>query len=1611
MAISFKNTKFPLFLLFLLMVYQPFVYAETVQVQGNQDPSGNQWVDTGVTVTANQPITITATGRVSYGMEGTLGFSPYTDADGNRYSDLTSTEQIDPKPGDNTILPTSPVGALIGVILNNGVYSSPFPLGTEVTFTPSVSGQLLLAYNDVPGSYSNNTGSYTVMIEPVGNSESDTVSPTISTMSPANGGIEVSTTRDILITFDENIKSGANYPNIGLTHQDGQVVPITKSINGNVLNLNPDESLQNNTRYILSIPQGAVQDLAGNPFTPAGERQISYFTTNSGTEFIELMPYRIIVVGWSDIYYDTFYYHGEIDKSVHLLGGTLKVEEGDLHIHGDLKIMNGTLDLQGHTLTVDGDLIQSGGTVNVNNGTLIVKGSYLIQSQDLTSYSTGTVLMSKPQDHILVQGNFVMDSSNDHRGSFNEGILEIKGDFRQKSSYDYWATAYNFGTGGNHKVMLSGEGIQNVYFEDPGSSHFNFLQITNSLPGGIVFHNEMNATELVPWDGELFIKARAVSQYTSTTLKGNLTVEPVNGYVRLEGQTLDLQGHQLTIKGDLIHSGGYLNIRGGTLSVKGSYLIQSADLTTYSSGSLIMTTENDMVKVDGNFVQDSSNDHRGSQTDGTLEVKGNFRQKSTYDYWATAYNFSTSGKHKVILSGTVQQEVNFEDPRESFFTILHITNNAEEGVVFTTPIGVDTLYSHGIKLTGFTPIGRTWTLTDNEVIPGDLNLYANVDLNGKTLTIEGDIIHSAGNMYVHGGELIVKGDYRIQTPVEEGYTYSTGTLQMLQVEDQVLVEGNFVMDSSNDHRGSLNDGVLEVKGDFSQKSTYDYWATAYNFSTSNAQKVLLSGTDEQRISFEDPSASFFTILEIKNQSDQGIVFTTPIGVDYLYSHGKKLTGFTPIERTWTLTDNETIPGDMNLYANVNLNGKTLTIEGDIIHSAGVLHINGGKLIVKGNYWIQTPTETGYTYSTGSLQMTNPNDYVQVEGSFLMDSSNDHRGSLTDGTLEVQGDFTQKSTYDYWATAYNFSTSGKYKVLLSGASKQTIYFENPAESFFTILDIMNTADEGVYFATPIGVDELYSHGKKLTGFTPVARTWKLTSNEVIPGNLTLSTNLDLNGYTLTIEGDLIQTTGLLLVHGGNLVVKGNYLIQTPTENSYIYSAGTLQMTDPNDTVQVSGNFVMDSSNDHRGSLTEGTLEVHGDFIQKSTYDYWATAYNFSTSGKFKVVLNGLQGQTVSFEDPIESYFTVLEITNTSEEGVIFSTPIGVDELYSHGKRLNGFTPVGRTWKLMGDEVILGDLRLSTNLDLNGNTLTIEDNLTHTTGLLHVNGGKLIVRGNYLIETPKEGGMTYSTGILQMTNADDYVEVQGDYVMDSSNDHRGYLTEGTLEVWGDFTQRSTYDYWATAYNFSASNQHKVLLAGLDQQTVSFEDPDNSFFSILEIANYYEGRVIFATHVNYSQLLKQEASSLAVTETNPTHMTERASINSSITIRFDRMIEKDADFDSISVKDFNGSAVEVTKTISSDTLSLQPNNALNYGTSYTVMIPIHAVKDAMGNTIAEEYSFQFATERASSRHDKNHDGIVDLFDWIKSIKMEPDAVQEIEEHYGEQVEDTEEIVTETE
>ena len=625
------------------------------------------------------------------------------------------------------------------------------------------------------------------------------------------------------------------------------------------------------------------------------------------------------------------------------------------------------------------------------------------------------------------------------------------------------------------------------------------------------------------------------------------------------------------------------------------------------------------------------------------------------------------------------------------------------------------------------------------------------------------------------------------------------------------------------------------------------------------------------------------------------------------------------KKDFKLTSDLETYGDVVLESGMlDLNGHKLDIKGSFTQPGGTLTVNGGTLEVDGDYRIQTanPVDGSYGESSGVLEMTNSADHVLVKGNFVTQSTQGHGGCLTNGTMELKGDFGQMNGIEW-----NFDASGNHKVIFNGDGNQTVSFATPY-SYFANVDFKCGS---IHLATPVYLGkehkmdfdlEVYPekgvslsnntwnlnghtltiHGKdgvyessggdinSASGKLIIDQNLVLKGNSITGGNITVNGNvklqtysnndgIDLQGNKMEVKGHLIQESGHMTVDGGTLEVDGDYRIQTanPVDGSYGESSGVLEMTNSADHVLVKGNFVTQSTQGHGGCLTNGTMELKGDFGQMNGIEW-----NFDASGNHKVIFNGDGNQTVSFATPY-SYFANVDFKCGSihlatpvylgkehkmdfdlevypEKGVSLSnntwnlnghtlTIHGKDGVYeSSGGDINsasGKLIIDQDLVLKGNSITGGNITVNGNvklqtysINLQGNKMEVKGHLIQESGYMAVDGGTLEVDGDYRIQTQNpDGSYGESSGVLEMTNSADYVLVKGNFVTQSTKDHgwnNAYLTNGTMELKGDFSQMN-----GNSYNFRASGNHKVILSSKEGQSAVFAT-EGSRFNILEIAN---------------------------------------------------------------------------------------------------------------------------------------------------------------------------------
>lgn len=976
---------------------------------------------------------------------------------------------------------------------------------------------------------------------------------------------------------------------------------------------------------------------------------------------------------------------------------------------------------------------------------------------------------------------------------------------------------------------------------EAGESYHYYLVVTNET-GEEVYHSD---------DVELTIP-EVLTIEKDFTLTEDMTVYSVT----VTGGTVNLNGHTLQVCKDYSQSAGKLKFSQGLL-----YCYENFRL----SGGVDVSMEhpNDYLYVGKTVFWDA--DGYSSLTDGTIEAAGNF-------YVYSRARFCASGSHKTIFSGTRKQVISIG--QKNNFNIVELTNRSEKGVRSAYNINYNTLIRNGHDIyIGDSEPAYGFTLTEDTELYGDFYMTADtMDLNGYTLTINGDLIQAGGFMKINGGRLIVNGDYRLETRklTADGYQYgdSNATLLMQNEADYIRVVGNLTDSSTIDHTGKLTEGTMEVLGDVTVNGAKSYMP-------GDEHILILSGNGAQTITMpvengtKPESCAHLSNVEIQNESKDGVTFAgDPYvsgcmadnhnqinGVISVGDHTQFIEGyFGGSIKTISTTEWEedlTIGGDLVVDASLSVASHVIVmgdVEGGNKNGGKSLTLSQGSLEVYGNMNLGD--------SGTLLNMTHETDECYVHGDLTYKPYWCEEPVLTAGVIRVEGDLTLGD---------QVRAADTHRIILCGESLQTLCIAEQAH--LAIVELQNYSQQGVFSETMFAAERVETNDCILT-YREISTPKEEEKNEadvILTEDMEWSEDyylregtLDLNGHTLTIHGNLIQSAGMMYVHGGTLCIDGDYRIQTEKEDgSYGAGSGVLRMTEETDHVQVKGDFITESDQDHRGYLTAGTLELWGDL----TVCGEESMINFCATGNHKILLTGDQDQRISFTNTYVYWDLCTRINDIEADksagAVVFEgDPYVAHHITDPGKVMKGDLYVGpdtvfEDGYFGGNVTLREDTVWDQDLTIEGNVnnichlqiaahIVIKGGFQHEVdvggmgGLVEMMHGSLEVYGDMVI-----GYNWYNNG-LHMEHEDDEIRVYGTCCFCTANDVR--ISAGTLWIAGDFM---------AYYPFQTGENHTTIFGGDQKQTVAL--CDELCLGKVELRNYSTEGVDIAGTFDYKSLIR--------------------------------------------------------------------------------------------------------------------------------------------------------------
>lgn len=760
------------------------------------------------------------------------------------------------------------------------------------------------------------------------------------------------------------------------------------------------------------------------------------------------------------------------------LNGFMLGSDADLNLQlpEDGLYISNILDLNGYDLTIRNNLNVMRGGIILNGATLEITGDFSLGTKeqlDAGNPSAAYIQMKQEADTLIVGGDFITcssreaDSGSSGKTILTNGTMRLKGSLYQygdskEGAFPDKACEENFVSQDNHKIVFCGTDWQNIYFQS-SSSEFYLVKFENSK---IELLSSINAFKLYD-DSSLILK-------TSDTNR-------VERYV-------DLNGKKLTVHNDLRLDKGWIEFNGGTLHVKGDFSMgtqEKVDAGKTLSGYLLMENEADLLVVDGDVAIYGG--RQGKYTAGTMQLSGDFKiyNDMTESYYSI---FNSCKEHKVVFCGKGEQEIYFDSVKSGFNIVEFENSNIE----IQSPI-------RGFKLGKDAVLNLTIPKEGLSTVIND----SSIDLNGYDLTITKDLLLSEGSIDLNEGTLTVKGNLSIGSKglMESGKT-AKSWIRMDNDTDVLNVDGDLEVCSR--YQTYFIAGTINLKGDLSQYGTEkrgdDYHGRRDALKQYGTNVLKFCGNGLQSVYFDSTESSVLNV-EFVNKN---VELKSAIGGSLDRDNMKWY---------WKVPDT-----GLEIDSQLTLDGKTLTICGDLNLASGKIYFKGGTLNVQGS--LKLGTKEGKT-SSAELWMISDTDVLNIDGDFVnrCDYSAHQIGA---GTINLKGNFAQYETIhpETGEKSGRFYATGSNRLVLCGNKKQSITFESES-SFFNIVELKQSNANYIFKPHNCYKKIIYNTGGEKNIIRDVGE-YVYTGNEIIPdvkvyeNDILLVKDID---YTMSVTNNI------------------------------------------------------------------------------------------------------------------------------------------------------------------------------------------------------------------------------------------------------------------------------------------------------------------------------------------------------------------------------------------------------------------------------------------------------------------------------------------------------------
>ena len=910
-----------------------------------------------------------------------------------------------------------------------------------------------------------------------------------------------------------------------------------------------------------------------------------------------------------------------------------------------------TLDLNGKTLKL----------ANTNSGNIKVVGKLTLQdSTDTAKNGTGTgkvwtetPYISGKQDKVLIAaidgGTFVMESGLIDAASFtadntNEGQFAVS---VQNENADatviinggcikagWYAIAGNGqDTTYNGNITVNGgilESTADYAIYHPHSG-------TTTINGGVVFGAaggvSLNRGKLIVNDGIITSKGTGTTgDWGDGT--GNQNAAAINVNAQYGSTSVEIKGGKITAEKDaiLLTNGkdGTISVSGGTFSsaVKEEYCATGYIPKDNGDGTYGVKEGAYVAKVDNvkyETLQAAINAAKGGSTvrllaDVTLTETAVFPAGKKVDLNLMGHNITATGTALRINGTTDIQSTGGNGTIESTGNVaVAVGNNAKVTVYSGTLKGREGAVITG-KSTGATieiRYNATLIATDNAVIAGN---GSQRDGNPNTILVKGSTF--IGNIETKG--YIACGIY---APWKDNVTVSGGTFNITNGAGIVARAGTVkVTGGTFNCTGTAEGYVGDSKNKVPCAALVFDEAAKYPALTESSQ-ILVSGGSFST----DPAVNGATLAAgyVANKDESGMYKVAKANPVAAIGDVKYDTLQAAITAAQDTKDGATITllTDINTSSYYEVKGEnpvTIDLAGHNITGSGIsglFYVTAkGDLTIKGEgtvtavedngaamaVWVRSPiakvTLEGGTYTQQITNTADPHfDLIYVERGNVYVKGGTYKGATPDWTLNCYDEHYQSKEANIEVTGGTFVGFDPANNKAEGENTNFVpagYVSTKgADGNFVVTEVKVAEVNGVAYATLSEAIAAAKDGdtvKLIANFSTDATKTMATDRLIVNKSITL----DLNGYTMTIPGELESSSNwaAFYINGGTLTVKdstkstGAIIGADKTEENPKYRGGVYLFH------LTGGNLVIENGTFYAGgtvvNVETGTATVNG-----------------------------------------------------------------------------------------------------------------------------------------------------------------------------------------------------------------------------------------------------------------------------------------------------------------------------------------------------------------------------------------------------------------------------------